>query len=159
MKYADRFSGHLDNGDTRTPCTAAGGCVWPTMPALRYRIVSDDATGVFLPLNVVGVLISKVTLGTAHDLCNYASDQVEPSPINVIGVKRYTKETEGYQWEIDFLIGSGCGLVETVTKRPLEKCNQDFVIGDYPCPLNPAVGRTGSTCRALQVEWDQTQPP
>lgn len=157
--FDDRFSGHFNNGDPRTPLTAAGGCRWPTVPAARYRIVSDNATGFLTPLNTEGILISKVTLGLGHDLCNYASDQIEPSPIGVTGVKRFLPETGGYRWEFDFLVGSSCGIIETSTERPRETCNRAIVIGDYPCPLNPDLGRTGSTCRMLQVEFDATQPP
>lgn len=159
MKYSDRFAGHLDHLDPRTPVHGAAGCVWPTVPAMRYYLTSDDATGIFLPLNVSGILVMRMVTSVDHDDYRY----VQFGPFPVISCpwfrKRKDPESTGYIWDIIINGSSGCGpdLVWEI-HRPMETCNRTIEIGNKCCPLLPG-SCTGSTFRAEQVEHDAFQPP
>lgn len=159
MKWAwyERFEGHLSNEDPRTPVTAAGACIFPTVPAHRYLLISGNATGMLWGLNWMGILMEKVSIGSAHDLCQWNMLSA-PAPITIATMfKRKLLEPLRYQWEIE-IGASACGTIAITVPRPHEKCNVDFQIGNHCCPYQP-LSCTGSMFKAFQVEHDKTLPP
>lgn len=154
--YDDHFSGHLEHGDPRTPLTAAGACVWPTMPAHRYLLSSTDAYGILSPINGQGILVEKDTVGIAHDSCTWNMIR-GPAPILFVFLTKSTApDRQSYYWDIA-MSATVCGIMTARVTRSLRKCNEDFPIGDLVCP--GYYGGTGSTFKAEQVEWDHLEPP
>lgn len=155
-RYNDYFRSHLFPGDPRTPLTAAGGCIWPTIPAHRYLLKSQDATGVLTGLNTEGILIEKVTPGEGHDSCQYLMI-AGPVPVTFCIVwKHIAADRNGYRWTIG-ISATGCGIIEGEVIRPRETCNRDFLIGSLGCSMTS--DHTGATFTAYQVVFDETNPP
>jgi hypothetical protein len=154
--YNDHFSGHMEGGDPRTPLTVAGGCVWPTVPAFRYKLSSDNATGILQILNWDSIIVEKNTPGIAHDHCNYAMIR---GPVGIFYAamdKLARPDRQGYTWHVT-IIASICGMLLKEIPFPRRKCNHNFVIGNIWCPGYQ--GSTGDTFRAEQVEFDHLEPP
>lgn len=158
-KYADRFSGHMETDDPRTPLHGAAGCTWPTVPATRYLLKSDDATGVFLPLNFLGARVIRMVNTLDHDSYSFVPLAGPPTFTILLCRKVANKATGGYRWELDLDGFSGCGVLEIRVEFPAGKCNKTVPLGNWVCPLFPLAGSTGSTFRMLQIEYDQTDPP
>jgi hypothetical protein len=154
--YNDHFSGHMEGGDPRTPLTSAGGCVWPTVPAWRYKLSSDDATGVLQVLNWDSIIVQKDTPGIAHDYCNYTMIR-GPFGIFYAALDKLTApDGDGYSWNIN-IVAYFCGTLLKKINFKKRKCNHDFLIGNIWCPGYE--GATGDTFRAEQVEFDHWEPP
>ena len=156
-KYANHFAGHIEHGDPRTPVTAAAGCLWPTMPAHRYLLTSQDASGMFLALNTVGVLFSKSTVGPGHDLCQWSGMGMPPPFVIAIAIKQAAPNKQTYTWTVT-LSALGVGLAIKTVEFPLGDCNLDRLIGLFGF-ANPFLGNTGFSCQLQQVEFDHTEPP
>ena len=158
MKWAwnERFDGHLSHEDPRTPVTGAAGCVWPTIPAHRYRLSSDNAWGVLFPLRAQPILVEKVTPGDAHDACQWNMISGPPPILFAILWKSWNPHSEGYTWQLG-ITATLCGIMEIEIERPEERCNRDFIIGEMTCPAY--AGGTGANFQARQVEWNKTAPP
>lgn len=156
--YADRFSGHLEAADFRTPLFGAAGCTWPTIPAQRYYLSSTNATGLLTVLNFTGILVIQNVPVVNHDDIQWV--QFGPHPFTVIKFRKlWVKERPGYNWELVLDIGSACGPALTWTlERPIESCNRDVIFGNKACQNAPS-WTTGSTFSAKQVEFDQGRPP
>lgn len=157
--YADRFAGHMPDGDPRTPLHGAAGCVWPTVPATRYLFTSDDATGIFLPFKLLGALVIRSVATVDHDLYSYISMAWAPPWELVYCRKVKDPSTSGYRWQIQMHAGSGLCLVTIDAPFPNQKCNVTVPLGAYECPFSVPPGTTGSTFRMEQVEFDETSPP
>lgn len=158
-KYADRFSGHLANGDPRTPLHGAGGCVWPTFPAQRYSILSSDASGVFQVFNFTPGLVIRLRTQPDHDIYEYVPFAVPPPWQITLCRKVYNPTTEGYRWELDMNAGSGICSVQWRVEFPFQKCNVDVTLGNKECAGGVPPGASGATFRMEQVEWDEVTPP
>lgn len=158
MLYADRFSGHMDPADHRTPLHGAAGCVWPTVPPQRYYLTSGNATGVFVPFNLSGMLVARMVGSVDHNLYNYA--QLGPFPgISLVRCEKHAQpDGIGYRWLVEIDAGSGCGIVSWDLDFPEQTCNRDVPLGNRSCPILP-VGSTGSQMRMIQVEFDKSSPP
>lgn len=159
MLYDDRFSGHLSELDYRGPLHAAGGCIWPTIPAMRYYLWSNNATGIFLPLRTTGILVQQTTQDPNHDRMNWAP-VYSPPLINCDLFRKTIWENRlGYTWDIEINAGSPCGGV-LVWKIEIaeQKCNVSVPIGNQPCVSQPT-WTTGDDFHADQVEFDEIEPP
>lgn len=155
-RYTDYFTSHMFPGDPRTPLTAADACTWPTVPAHRYWLTSDNATGILESLNADGVLFTKATPGVAHDDCQW-NMIAGPFPfITGIMWKRPRIDAPGYRWIVTFTTVF-CGMMQKEILRPVETCNRSFTIGEMECQFSS--DHTGSTFRAEQVVFDKTRPP
>lgn len=156
--YYDRFSGHFESADPRTPLHGAAGCIWPTVPAFRYCLKSDNATGVFWLLNFTGILVIRTTAAVDHDDYRYVPI-APPPPYNITRCRKvWNPLTTGYRWEVDMDLGSGLCPVSWRIERPNEKCNVNVILGARSCPSPPPLGSTGSTFRMLQVVYDEACP-
>jgi len=154
--YTDRFKGHLSHLDPRGPLTGAGGCVWPTIPAYRYRLQTTNAYGSLSVLNTWPILIEQVTPAPGHDDMQYLMIGGPPPITFCIVWKRVAADRQSYDWEIG-ISAAGCGIMEKTVTRSRRKCNEDFPIGEMACPSY--YGGTGTNFQAKQVEWDKTAPP
>lgn len=156
---ADQFTGHLFEGDPRTLCHGAGGCRFPTMPAMRYLLFSGNPTGLFTVWQFTPGLMIRMVDTVDHDLFAYVGVSIPPPFSLTLARKVYNPETWGYRWELDFDMGSGCSTIEFRIERPFEKCNQDVLLGTGHCMEHPEFGEFGDTFSMQQVKWDETQPP
>lgn len=154
--YSDRFEGHLSHLDPRGPLTAAGSCIWPTIPAYRYQLSTTNAYGSLAVLNTWPILIQQVTPSPGHDIMQYNMLSGPPPIIFCVVWKRSAADRLSYDWEIG-ISATGCGIMEKTINKTRRKCNEDFFIGAMDCTM--FYGGTGSSFQAKQVEWNKTSPP
>lgn len=157
--YDDRFAGHMETDDPRTPLHGAAGCIWPTVPAWHLQVKSDDATGIFAVWNVTPALLVRLRTQPDHDFYEYFPTSVPPPWAITRAVKVWNPSTGGYRWELDMNAGSGICAVEFRVEFPEQKCNVTHVLGNKECPGSVPAGASGETFRLIQVEWDETNPP
>jgi hypothetical protein len=157
--YANRFAGHLEDEDPRGPLSAAGGCTWPTIPAFRYWLISDDATGDLAFFNTDPVLIQFASVQPAHDSAGWTPHGANPFITFGIAAKLFEQGDPTYLWQFVFGIVAipEAPLVFEVT-RSLEKCNRDIPLPNV-WAFDIDRGVTGDTFRMEQIEWDKTSPP
>ena len=157
--YANHFAGHLPEGDPRTPVHGAAGCVWPTVPAMRYYFTSDNATGIFLPFQVLGALVIRPTIAVDHNLFAYQA-VVWPPPWALVYCRKVADpDSTGYRWQVQFHAGSGLCLVTIDIPFPNQGCNVTVPLGNQVCPIMGPAGQSGDTFRMEQVEFDDVLPP
>lgn len=157
--YDDHFSGHLETGDPRGPLSAAGGCTWPTIPAFRYWLISDDATGDLAFFNTAPVLIQFRSAQPAHNLAVWLLQGTHPDVSIVIAVKLFDQGSTTYTWEFAILVNAiPEALLEFVVTRPIGPCNRDIPLPDV-WAFDIDRGTTGTTFRMEQIEWDHESPP
>lgn len=157
-RYDNLFESHMPEGDPRSLVQAAGGCTWPTVPAFRYLLVSDNATGIWSYLNTVGTLIEHLLFFPGHDSAAYGGGFGGGPLLYALAEKRYGPGNDFYEWIFRIqhtLCSSEMGFT---VSRPYETCNRMIPLGDHGCPDEPG-DRTGSTFRMLQVVFDETEPP
>lgn len=154
--YANRFAGHLRTFDPRTPLTAAGACIWPTVPAHRYLLKSEDATGVLLGLNTQGILIERTTVGIGHDTSQWSMIAGPPPILWALVFKETLPDRLSYRWTVA-ISASFCGILLKNWTLSRRKCNVDFHIGNMPCVSTS--DETGPTFTAYQVEYASSEPP
>lgn len=157
--YDDHFSGHLETEDPRGPLSAAGGCRWPTCPAYRYWLISDDATGDLAFLNTDPILIQFTGPQPSHDSAKWILHGANPFITSAVAEKLFDQGDTTYRWLFDVnVIAIPEAPLTFGVVRNVEKCNRDI-----PLPNTWAFdidrGVTGDTFRMEQVEWDKTKPP
>ncbi|MCK5292957.1 MAG: hypothetical protein KAR39_13185 [Thermoplasmata archaeon] len=156
--YDNHFAGHFESADPRTPLHGAGGCVFPTVPAMRYCLRSNNATGLMAILNYTGILVIRPVVTLDMDFYQY-QPVAPPPPFGVTRcVKVYNPVTEGYRWEVNINMGSGVCPMEWRIEKPFSACNVDVLLGARSCPGGIPPGSTGSTFTMYQVEYDGTCP-
>jgi hypothetical protein len=156
---ADPFRGHLAHGDPRGPLSAAGGCTWPTVPAYRYAIRSDDATGQLAFLNHNPIIIEYSPGESSHNLgvWNLIGDHY--SVDTTVAIKHHVAGTEIYTWYFWIMTAATPQIfLNFSVPRDVETCNRDIPLPDVHGG-DPQLGETGDTFRMDQVEWDKTSPP
>lgn len=157
--YHDRFSGHLEEGDPRGPLSAAGGCIWPTIPAYRYWLISDDATGDLAFFNTDPVIIQFISPQPAHDVAGWSLIVANPFVLAAAAQKTYVHPNNTYSWSFFVIVNAipEAWLTFGVIRNN-ERCNRDI-----PLPNTWAFdidrGVTGDTFRMEQIEWDEESPP
>lgn len=158
-KVENRFAGHMETGDPRSPVFAAGGCTWPTVPALKYRAQSDNASGSLSQLDGNGLLLPLITFPHDHDVSVWqftaATGDIEFINATKFGGSPFGP---GYKWRIDIKIRGDFFIIIKEVLFPTQKCNVDVHIGNIVA-RGPSVGETGDTFAINQVEWDQVLPP
>ena len=150
------FSGHFPPDDPRTPVTAAGGCTWPTVPAYRYRLVSDNATGILSFLNTTGILYQQSGTPPGHNEMLYTGiilgQQIQSTTLQ----RSYPTVQGNIMWNL-YLHHQDCYFEMTTsgTQSP-GKCNVDVPLYEFDCLW--AEGSSGDTVRLLQVQFDKQWP-
>lgn len=155
---ANRFAGHFPQGDPRTPVTVAGGCIWPTVPAMRYLLVSDDATGVWSFLNTDGILVEHQAFFPGHDKGQWNGPLNFVPITRALGLKEYEWPASIYTWCWDIQHVLCSSPIRFCVTRPYETCNRPIPLIEAWC-LGSPLETTGTTFRMLQVEFDETKPP
>lgn len=157
--YADPFKGHMPLGDPRNPLTAAGGCTWPTVPAYRYWLISDDATEELAFFNTSPVLLEFEGLQPSH---NYAKWILVPPHAFVLAAmaeKRYWPREPIYRWHFEIQVDElPLRPLRFSIERSVETCNRDLPLPNVTA-FPPESGETGDTFRMEQIVWDQSSPP
>lgn len=158
MEYFHRFDGHLEHTDFRTCVTGAGGCTWPTIPAVKYLITSDNPQGAFGFLATDGILVGRATENVEHDFT------IWQGPLNVVPVtfcflaKAMFPDAVSWQWALTIKIPL-CPLTTGGVFGPFSgRCNRNFAFDNMVCSES-SVGETGNDLQIQQVEWDQVVPP
>lgn len=156
-KGSSQFSGHFSPGDPRTPVTAAGGCTWPTVPAYRYLLVSDNATGILSFLNTEGILYQQSGTPPGHDEMLWTGIILGQEIQSTRLIRSYPTVQGNIMWNL-YLHHQDCyfEMVTSGTQKP-GKCNVDVPLYEFDCLW--AEGTSGDTVRLLQVEWDEQRPP
>lgn len=155
--YANRFAGHLESGDPRTPMQGAGGCPWPTIPPHRVQFSSTDATGQFVFLRTFPVILEQVASPFHHTLLTYESIESPPEVYNWTLYKTYDRESyPEYSWYLIIML-VGWPAEVPYAKFVSGPCNRDVVWGDIGIPYG--VGSPGSHFIQFQVEYDQMRAP
>lgn len=157
-RYDNLFTSHMPVGDPRSPLTAAGGCVWPTVPAWRYLCVSNNATGIWGFLNYQGILITHMMFFPGHDYAGYFGGGGGTPITWIVAAKRYVRPEDFYTWEFQIQHAECSSQVSFEVVRPYETCNRMIPLGNHFCQDEPG-SETGSSFRMLQVVFDQTEPP
>lgn len=155
----NRFKGHLAHGDPRGPLTAAGGCIWPTVPAFRYWLKSDDASGELTFLNHNPIRIQYDAELSGHNVAIWKRLGFHYSIFTAVATKIHVPGTSIYTWwfSIRTVLRPFTPIAFQV-ERDIETCNRDIPLPNVP-PYYPGPGGTGDTFRMEQIEWDQTSPP
>lgn len=157
--YADPFAGHIEDMDPRGPLSAAGGCTWPTIPAYRYQLISDDATGDWAFLNTDPILLQFDSPQPAHNAAEWILHGDNHYVDSAIAEKFYKQGDNTYRWAFEIEIESlpEAALVFGVI-RDVESCNRDIPLPNV-WAFDIDRGRTGDTFRMEQIEWDKEAPP
>lgn len=155
--YANRFKGHMPEGDPRSPFFGCAGCTWPTVPPYRWFLGSQDATGVLTFLNTVGILLEVTT-----DLPNPRAAQWDKigGPIVVLDAFILKNEqVSPYGYSLSGVITLPVGFAEWSVTYQEKTCNCCHPLPNVDLGSAPVLGTTGDTFAALQVEYDETLPP
>ena len=153
-----RFQGHLSIEDPRSVTTVAGGCTWPTIPAYRYLLTSDNPVGPFGFLATTGLLVQSASPITDHDFGIWLGPVIPVPGVTATVAKVKYEGTEAWMWIVGILVPT-CPLPAWGYFGPKTgKCNVDVTLGNIPCII-PSIGETGSDLQMRQCEWDQTGPP
>lgn len=155
----DRFAGHYRPGDPRGPLSAAGGCTWPTVPAFRYALRSDDATLDLAFFNTDPVLVEMTSPQPAHDLAFWQLTDDNPNVRFANAVRVFTPGQATYLWAFSIdVIAIDEALLLFGLVRNNETCNRDIPLPNV-FAFDIDRGVTGDTFRMEQVEFDQSEPP
>lgn len=157
--YADRFSGHMPEGDPRTPVFAAGLCTWPTVPPWRFYFHAPNGSGNWSNLRVNGMLFEKWSVGTSHDYCIWWQ-------VGTLGnwhdcsISKFTSPwSDEIAWDIWMVNDSApLGIATKAISEPPGPCNTNHVFGRFGF-ANPRLGNAGDDSMIYQVEYDEGQPP
>lgn len=154
---ADRFSGHMDEGDPRDLMWACGGCNPPTIMAHNYLLCSTNATGVLDFLNTVGVeLIPNTPLGSSFEF--WWKLRAAMPWVTVALMKRtFPYNIDDYRLELQ--VTTGAGTFWSDTTFPRGDCNKTHMLTPASLGFPVEIGNTGDQFQLQQVEWDQTRPP
>lgn len=156
-KWDNRFAGHMENLDPRTPFFGCAGCTWPTVPGWHLFLGSDDATGALAWLNTIGI---QLQIGAPpHDPKNlqWIQNGGAPPILDVFLLKNEVVDPYGYIFS--GVITTVLGFVEFSQRFPEKTCNCCHPLPNVDLGAAPVLGTTGDTFRLLQVEWDQERPP
>jgi hypothetical protein len=157
-KYLDRFSGHMPEGDPRSPLEAAAGCTWPTVPPWRWKPDTSNAYGALSFWNAATTWLKRVVETPEHNWCQWYGQDLPFGCSYLILTKEYVPPREYVNWNITFLLNSPARAMSKNWTRVFGPCNVDVPVGDILDPYYPDSGM-GSTFQLLQVEWDKTAPP
>lgn len=157
--YANPFAGHIEGGDPRGPLSAAGGCTWPTIPAYRYWLKSDDATGDLAFFNTNPVQVQFDSPQPGHDTGVWRLFVANPYVSAAVAAKVFSQGNSTYVWFFNInVVAIPEALLSFRVDRNVETCNRDL-----PLPNTWAFdidrGVTGDTFRFEQIEWDKESPP
>lgn len=156
---ANRFSGHFPEGDPRTPLHAAAGNTWPTVPAYRFYLISDNATGTASFWNHATGVIEQEGPFHEHSDCYWSFVAQHPAADWFVLRKLWIAPQDFYTWQLAFQVTAGSQIFGKIWTSTFGPGNVDLAIGSILPVLPGPPGDTGSTFRALQLEWNGAVPP
>ncbi len=152
------FKGYFQPGDPRGPCFASSGADWPTVPAFRYRLGSEDASGSWSFLKTTGVLLEHAqSVGKHTD--RWAAIADAPPCFSVCVFERmYLPIIPVVSWRLRIV--TPCQFSAWICRvfKRAGPANVDVELGGIFTPNGPP-GDAGTKLTAYQVEFDETQPP
>lgn len=158
MKYANRFAGHMHPDDPRTPLQGAAGCTWPTVPAFRFKLRTENAYGLLTFWNYNNALLQQQPGSHEHNELWWLGSNLPLGCSYLIVGKHYTHPASIFTWTVALILTGPYTLISVEVPFEFGVCNRDWPIGDFTSPFLPDSGM-GSTCRLTQVEFDKTQEP
>lgn len=158
-KVANRFAGHMRDGDPRSQVFVAGGCTWPTVPAYRYAFLSGNATGIFSYLNTSFDMVEFNSELVPHWRGQWNTKPGLPSNMLILAFKEYNPGASHYKWTFEMHPPLCSGIIVFNVLVPIGPCNTDIQLGNRYCPLQKMLGETGSQFRMVQCEYNANSPP
>jgi hypothetical protein len=157
MSISNPFRGHLRTTDPRNPLWGAGGSVFPTTPAYRYRLGSEHATGHWVLLRAAGVLFTLHGEMT-HDFGEYRHSEGVIPPFQWMRLTRWFIPTyDRVHWTLSYKLCEAVEIWYTYWIRAREKTNVNMEF-EWSTPLPPIPGSPGIST-LYQVEHDGRLPP
>lgn len=156
-RYSNRFVGHIEPGDPRTPVTVAGGCRWPTVPPFRLQLGSTNATGLYAHFNHDPVLL-QLDLSTATHNNGVWVPTLLPFWLYSCKIEKLYNPGmhPRFQWWVSIMLQL-TGKLELAVANRSGKCNVNVRFGNQIGGW--LRGRVGSEFGFRQVEHDQIEPP
>lgn len=156
----DRFSGHFNTGDPRTPLHSARSCIWPTVPPFHWRMEVDSAYGFLACLWPDTLFLERPGILHDHDLTEW-SPVVHPPCIRFCSFRKiWIEESKRTMYTLFFVMQAIFWPVTFTWFEGEHACNRDWELGDWHHDLWPPLPPSGFTNAVLrQVEWGETYPP
>jgi hypothetical protein len=151
------FQGSMHPDDPRDLIFGCGGCSWPSVPAWKLFLCSNDATGLLSFFNTTGVLC---TIRPSHIDPNNMQWDLEEGPISVLDafvLKNRFNDPYGYGFAV--AVTGLWGVMETSARWPEQNCNITHWLPEATVTFGLLSGSTGETFRIKQVLWDDVRPP
>lgn len=149
------FDGHFDGDDPRYVTTAAGGCDWPTIPAYRFMLMSDNATQAWAWLRMPSTLFQRTSPITVHDECTWGLHSAL-FPVSFAFLQRsWLRDQNIIRWRVELhTIHCLFPAVAFFNQAP-GPCNGEVQLGEMTCIAAP--GTTGSHLKLIPVQFDKTE--
>lgn len=153
-KQTRPFDGHFDGDDPRWVTTAAGGCTWPTIPAHRYMLMSDNATLSWWHLRFPWALFQRTSPASSHDQCTWGLYSTT-YPITWAWFDRlWIPAEQRIKWHVEIMtIDCYFPAIADFYTEP-GACNGEVQLGDMTCIA--ALGSTGDHMKLIPVQFDKT---
>lgn len=157
MSVSNPFRGHSRTTDPRTPLWGAGGSVFPTTPAYRYRLGAEHATGHWVFLRSTGVLFT-LHGEMFHNYGQYRHSEGVIAPFQWMRLQRHFRAvTDDVLWVITYKLCQEAALYTTWWIRGREKTNVNMSFA-WQTPYPDIPGHPGIST-LYQVEHDDRLPP
>lgn len=157
MSVSNPFKGHSRTSDPRTPLWCAGGSVFPTTPAYKYRLGAEHATGQWSFLRSVGVLFEP-GVTQLHNISRYESTEGILPPFQWMRLWRtFMPWVDEVQWLLQYKMCEGPWVWHTIWYRHREKTNINMRFA-WQVPVPDIPGAPGLS-ELHQVEHDKRLPP
>ena len=157
MAGRNPFTGHSRTTDPRTPVWCAGGSIFPTTPAYKYRLGAEFASGEWSFLRSVGVLFEPWGL-MEHGYSQYRSTEGVLPPFQWMRLFRsFWPGVDEVLWMLQYKMCDEAHIWLTWWIRPREKTNVNIRFA-WAMPVPDIPGSPGLS-ELHQVEHDDRLPP
>lgn len=157
MSVSNPFRGHSRTTDPRNPVWSAGGSVFPTTPAFRYRLGGQHATGDWAFLATTGLLMESWGSPT-HDNSDYFGTDGLVPPFQYFLLSRdFLRITDQVLWTLRYKVCLHPYEYPTWWLREREKTNVNMRVPMDTGP--PFLHGTPGNVTLFQVEHDSLLPP
>lgn len=154
---ANRFTGHMDEGDPRDLMWGCGGCTHPSVVAYNYLLASTNAWGVLSFLNTDGIQLKPNSPFGSSWQCSWIFNGPPSIVTTAVMIKYYPIGFDSYRF--DLMVSTLLGTFFSITDFERQSCNVTHMLTPAEMGGPPPIGGTGDGFRLLQVEWDETRPP
>lgn len=152
------FTGFMQPGDPRGPLFASGGATWPTCPAWRYRLGSEDASGSWSFLRTTGILF-EATGPSGHDFATWAMMADAPPCFTHCEIWRtWVPIVSLVRWTLRIITPCHWKAWRSDTFTTPGAANKDVLLKGLFTPRGPP-GDPGTKLTLYQVEFDEETTP